>query len=98
MFFWLVFSTGKQPVCLAQIGFDTLDQSRYSPAPLGNPAGPRHRDHQGRGSVVTGRHLVLVDGIPETEQVVRAVFEPRGCSRPSIENGPQPKLPPQWIW
>ena len=28
--------------------------------------------------MVTGRHLVLVDGIPETEQVVRAVFEPQG--------------------
>ncbi|MEO1999964.1 MAG: hypothetical protein ABGZ17_32380 [Planctomycetaceae bacterium] len=28
--------------------------------------------------MVTGRHLVVVDGIPETEQVVRAVFEPRG--------------------
>lgn len=55
-----------------RIDFDTIFPERYSPASFD------HRPTGKEGSVGTGQRVLVIDGPTETEEVLRAVLEPRG--------------------
>ena len=58
--------------------FDTAGGSRYSPASISAEAADRSLPRRQGSRVVSSQHVLVIDGEPETEEVLKAVLEPRG--------------------